>query len=230
MVPKLQVGMIIVVLTEVLFCQLWFRPSECQRKAWNEGHRQMCQVLCSKHEMLDQFFDAINLANMENDGNSTSNIPRSSSQDHFVAYILLFPPCLFPDVILNGEMQRPRMNVFYENIARVYRRQWWFYPPNEELTVEEYLRRRDQLPHTHFYEQEWNLFKSLIYCLGFDSILHPDSFANDKKEEFGLAMPAERFLTLYRVGVDLIHTRGNKSNNRQWKGIVKLKLHQCFHK
>ena len=51
------------------------------------------------------------------------------------------------------------MNVFYANLARVHRRQFWFYPADDTtLSLEEYLQRRAELSRRDACKEEQFVF------------------------------------------------------------------------
>lgn len=144
----------------------------------------------------------------------------------FASLMFQFPE--FPDAYplfsirpLNSSMeevfagpQGPSMKFFYENFGRVLRGEWWFYSNSDSL--HEYLAKLS--PDRDDSSADWEYFNLLLHCLAYDIFgfvaeligesdsdqaqlmnrLFKNSLVTAAKNAVGVAMPAERFIELYK--------------------------------
>jgi hypothetical protein len=162
---------------------------------------------------------------------------------------------------IEDKIAGPTMTILYCNLEPVMNGEWWFYSPQEDLTLVDYderVRRLHGPSHDNIERQEALVLRDFLYFLAFDHVQYgkdtfghvfgskalPDNYvfkmlchenensvAKRKKQTFGLAMPAKRFIRLYlgdnNMPGDL---RRQNSAQRQWKGQVLKEFREKFHK
>jgi hypothetical protein len=175
----------------------------CQVKAWKGGHKKACQNLKERHE---RWKDARSVVDAAHVSGMLHGIQLRADWD----YILLSALYSLESPYKNSSCERiiggASMKAFYENLGRVIRGEWWFY--HNATSVSEYKEFIEANGKTVTDEQ--NYFFMLSIFLSFDYFKHePDpevntsmfdstSFVIQSSEGFGIPMPAERFVEMYK--------------------------------
>lgn len=225
----------------------FYCSKNCQHRAFKSGHKKKCAVLKEKNEAFADSLEAVNRAHRTG---KLEGIYLSITLDYSAASICFQIPHPYPEVILYTEDQEseenfgrrivpgPSMKYFYQNFARVLRGEFWFYSNTVSMTT--YLSQlggRDDL----------DVFSSLVCCLCYDlfGFMHKDqmpgmfehSLIKNLEDEFGVAMPAERFIEKYKSQASCyfrrLNTREKNERNRlrsNQKAEALLFFRKHFHK
>jgi hypothetical protein len=262
--------------------------SECQAKAWKTGHKQKCPNLADANARFVESLQAIeerhkqDMQNNDEEDNDSeekkdnneatatsggkikvkkSITPHNADIDYILLMMMLeHGKKPYVGTGIENKIVGPTMAILYRNLERVMNGEWWFYSPQEYLTLVDYderVRRLHGPSHDNIEREEVLVVRDFLYFLAFDYVQYgkdtfgrvlgnalPDDYvfkmlchenensvAKRKKQTFGIAMPAKRFIRLYlgdnNMPGDL---RRQNSTQRQWRGHVLKEFREKFHK
>jgi hypothetical protein len=175
----------------------------CQVKAWKSGHKKACQYLKEKNEILRDSLNAVDAAHVSG---VLDGLQLRASWDYKLLSMLCTMPSPYVGASWEHKLGEPSMKVFYENMGRVISGEWWLY--DDTPSVSEYLEFREANGKTT--EEETFYLFVLGTFLSFDYFKHvsdPEvvtsmfdstSFLMRSSEKFGISMPADVFLQMYK--------------------------------
>ena len=185
---------------------------ECQLRAWKSGHKKCCASLKKRSNQFLESHKEINRFH-ETGGSTVEGFELQILTDYFIAARLVRSPCVYPVITTEDGMELglprgPSMVYFYENLARVLRREWWVYPTT--ISLEKYTEKSKD---NSSREDEFFL-EYLCFFLSHDIF----GFVAERSKESGIeegtvmdlllkkspvagiecdGMPMERFMELY---------------------------------
>jgi hypothetical protein len=181
----------------------------CQVRAWKGGHKKTCKDLSEKWKSWKASLSAVDAAHASG---ILYGIQLRAELDYRLLSSIYAMPSPFAGTSCEHELVGPSMDVFYENLGRVIRGKWWFYDDTASLSgYKEFLQTSRKT-----LEEEAHYFAMLNFFLLFDYFKHaaivsgiqdPDlitamfdssSFVGRSSQDFGIPMPADRFLELYK--------------------------------
>ena len=157
----------------------------CQRSAWNSGHKQVCRDLKKHREIFD---DAIKL--MED------------AYTHGIVVdgeTILRPSSSVDSRALMTSYDSHDMKEYYKNLRRIVTGEWWFF--TNTPSVEEYHDKLQQQCTGTVVDAEkisYSYLDDLCSMLHFSTDDARSEGAGFLEHKYGVAMPAERFLDVYR--------------------------------
>lgn len=188
-------------------CPAVYCSSECNVKAWGEGHKEMCPIVKQKYQLFEKSLVQIDAARNE-DGSSPYRIP--VELEHALAYSTLF--CEIHPVPqestwpLQNHLVGPDLAVFQQNWGRISRGEWWVF--SEPDSQEDYDRElkcdednyfkviNERLLYDFFGLANNSSITVANYC---EEVANEDlRFAEEMKEHFGALMPPEHFMNHYK--------------------------------
>jgi hypothetical protein len=222
--------------TVALYCR-----RDCQVRAWKSGHNAKCALL-KKHDA--SFRESLRTVDEAHErGGIIHGIHLSDQLDYRLMKLMLVTSNPYSGTTAEA-MLGPAMKFFYENLGRVARGVFWFYPDSDSLVdYKEKLERRSSTDNP-LTEYVYFIQLSEFLCYDFFGFAAdhraPDPtaesfkegvFFNRAKQQFGMPMPAERFIELYKKG---LKSEGDedcrKKTRRQFRDATSMELRKQFHK
>jgi len=225
---------------------------KCQLAAWKTGHKDKCDALRSRYTSFQSSLSTIDkMYSSFSGGSNPPTIHNIGLSDEFdynlldMIFSMTSPHLETPD----GDdiyLQYPSMEVYYQNLGRVIRGEWWFYT---NAVYDKNYKRRVQKE----VSEEINYFLYLCILLCYDyfqstkealqltedpspalvtSRFTEDSFVMTMKEEHGAAMSVERFITIFK-GNPNIKCSSSIDRNRLRREVRYRSVHNFvkkFHK
>jgi hypothetical protein len=175
----------------------------CQVKAWKSGHKKACQHLKEKHEMWNDSLGAVDAAHVSG---MLDGIQLRAGLDYLLLSRMPISTSPYAGASCEHFLGGPSMKTFYENLGRVIRGEWWFYQnaPSaseyQEFLVASGKTAKEQ--HCYFFMicsfLSFDYFKHVSDPEVVTSMFDSTSFVMKSSEEFGIPMPAEYFMSMYK--------------------------------
>jgi hypothetical protein len=214
---------------------------DCQVRAWKSGHKAKCALL-KKHDA--SFREALRTIDETYErGGIIHGIRLSDELDYRVMNAMLFIPNPYSGTASEAVPGRA-MKCFYENLGRVFRGEFWFYPDSDYLSLVDYKEKLERGSSTDLSELNYFISISVFLCFDYFGMTAdhgaPDPTAetfgegavvNRIKQLFGMPMPAERFIELYKNSVKSEGDEDRrKKTRRQFRDSTSMELRKVFHK
>jgi len=184
----------------------------CQTTAWKCGHKEMCSKLGGRY---NSFRISLKTLDAMYSSNISPVINGITLSDEFNYKILKMAFSLRSPYYQPGSgnkiLNNPSMKVFYNNISLVFCGKWWFYTDADDEFYNSVLK--SFLPEA---EEKYFNYLCMLLCYDYftatreatgiepspevvNSRFCSNSLVMKSKEGFGAAMPAKRFIHLFRT-------------------------------
>jgi len=177
---------------------------DCQISAWKQGHKLKCSALRSKYAAFEKSFKTVDDAyKIPIDSAAAAaviecGIALSYKVDYAVLRHISLMPSPYEGVECGKILGEPQMEVFYKNIVRVDRGEFWFY---DDAAYADYKE-------ANLTQENENTFFELLctfMCYDFFGISPSSTFPESSavmriKDRYGgVGMPASTFIRMYKL-------------------------------
>jgi len=182
---------------------------DCQVSAWKQGHKLKCNALRSRYAAFEKSFKTIDDANKNPTDSAAAaviecGIALSDEVDYAVLRMITVLPGLYEGTEWGKQLGGRQMEIFYKNIARIARGEFWFYDDADDAAYA--VHKEANLTH----EKENEYFMGLCMFMGYDYVEMSPSIEFDESSSFvmgmkglsygGVMMPASTFIQMYKQG------------------------------
>jgi hypothetical protein len=220
--------------TVALYCR-----RDCQLRAWKSGHKAKCALLKKRDASFRESLRTVDEAYER--GGIIHGIHLSDELDYRVMNTMLFLPNPYSNTKTEA-IPGPAMKFLYENLGRVARGEFWFHSDSDSLI--DYKEKLERRSSTDPPEIDYFVQLSVFLCydyFGFSAdqgakdptaeCFEESAFVNRVKQLFGMPMPAERFIELYKNGFKSEGDEDNrKKNRRQFRDATSMEIRKELHK
>ena len=166
---------------------------DCQVAAWKQGHKPACKNLRSK---FDEFQKSLKIVDEAHDDDGKTGVLEGFTLNDGVDYDVLRRTTLRVGVMTpDGEKVEfglRSMEHFYDNLGRVVRGEWWFFPDADETTYKQEIEGG---------KDDGEVFRSLCDFMTYSSESDVLSVSGEmlflQTKNQTTFMPASRFLEKY---------------------------------
>jgi len=218
---------------------------DCQVAAFRQGHRTRCATLKWQN---DAFMKSLAIVDDIHKNDSTTDLAvkkgtmthgmRLSDVNEYETAVWLHKT----ESLYVESVPGPSMEIFYENLGKVARGEWWLLPPTDCLDEYRNKVKGDG--------REYGYFRMISALLAYDYFAFVaainDGIASDAKSvtnvcaekrlfapllnDYGAAMPAGRFLELYRQQPVSTSSTDRSRLRRQCRTQFMAAMRNRFHK